>query len=131
MGMDRFLEVLSHLKVILRKRRGSFFEVVVPVGPSVVVLFVATVIHQTIGWIVNYRTGERREWWEASYSEIGRVAGIKSRASVAKAIRLSRGMGYVIRREGPSHFLYRLREVGEAVDVPEKKKGSSKIELVY
>ncbi len=96
----------------------QFFEVVVREAPGVVVAFVAAVIDQTIGVIVNYNTGERREWWETSQPEIGRVAGIKSLASVGKAIRYARKRGYVIRGEGRADFRYRLRRIGEPIDKP-------------
>lgn len=95
----------------------QFFEVVLPGESPVVVAFVAGVISQTIGMIVNFHTGERREWWEASFGEIGRVCGIQSRVSVRKAVRVSRVNGYVVRSRGRVDWKYRLRRMGEPVDV--------------
>jgi chromosomal replication initiation ATPase DnaA len=94
----------------------QFFEIVLPKGPSVVTAFVGAVISETIGTIVNTRTAERREWWEASYEEIGRVSGIQSKASIGKAVRLARQMGYVKRAKGIIDYKYRLRDIGESVD---------------
>lgn len=99
----------------------QFFEIVLRAESPVVTAFVAAVVDQTHGVITNYHTGERREWWEASYPEIGRVAGIRSLASVGKAISTSRANGYVIRAEGARDFRYRLRRFGEPVDDPIKK----------
>lgn len=94
----------------------QYFEHVIPAGPPVLAAFVGAVIAQTVGVIVNFHTSERREWWEASYSEIGRVCGIKSKASVGKAVRLARKLGYVVRGEGQFDYQYRLRRMGEDVD---------------
>lgn len=99
----------------------QFFEVVLPVGPASVAAFVGAVINKTIGHIVNFNTGERREWWEASYSGIKEASGIKSKASIAKAIRLSVEQGYIVREGGKFDYRYRLRRVGEVIiawDVP-------------
>ena len=85
--------------------------------PSVQSL-VAAVIDQTIGVIVNRNTGERREWWEASYPQICRVTGIKSVASVGKAGRIARANGYIVRGQGISNYKYRHRRIGEPVDNP-------------
>lgn len=95
----------------------QFFEVVLPGENPVVVAFVAGVIAQTIGMIVNFHTGERREWWEASFGEIGRVCGIQSRVSVRKAVRVSRVNGYVVRSRGRVDWRYRLRRMGEPADL--------------
>lgn len=94
----------------------QFFEIVLRSEPPVVTAFVAAVVDQTHGVIINYHTGERREWWEASHEEIGRVAGIKSKASVIKAVAASRANGYVIHGDGHGSFRYRLRRIGEPVD---------------
>lgn len=96
----------------------QFFTAVIPDGPPSVVAFVGAVIDQTLGVIINYHTGERREWWEASYSLIGATAGLQGRASIAKAIRLSRLRGYVVRSPGRSDLRYRLRRLGEPIDTP-------------
>jgi hypothetical protein len=96
----------------------QFFEIVVPAGPPVLTAFVAAVINNTIGVITNYHTGARREWWEASYPEIGAAAGIESRVSVRKAVDLARTLGYVVRAKGQSTHKYRLRREGEPVDNP-------------
>ncbi|NJN55172.1 MAG: hypothetical protein HC804_10670 [Anaerolineae bacterium] len=93
----------------------QFFEVVVPMGPPSVTAFVAAVIDKTIGHIVNFHTSERREWWEASYPAIGEASGLKGRASIAKAIKLSVNRGYVIRGRGDFDLRYRLRRIGETV----------------
>lgn len=102
----------------------QFFEIVVPLGPPSVTAFVAAVINHTIGHIVNFHTYERREWWEASYPMIGEAAGLSSRASIAKAIRFSITLGYVVRGRGEFDLKYRLRRVGEPIqefeDVVEK-----------
>lgn len=94
----------------------QFFEIVQRSEVPVVSSFVASVVDQTYGVIVNYHTSERREWWEASYPEIGRVTGIKSKASVIKAVKISRKNGYVIRQKGTVNYRYRLRRIGEPVD---------------
>lgn len=94
----------------------QFFEVVIRSEPSVVTAFVAAVIDQTYGVIVNYHTSERREWWTASYAEIGLACGIRSRASVTKAVMLARKNGYVIRNMMGANCRYRLRRIGEKVD---------------
>lgn len=99
----------------------QFFEVVLRSEPSVVTAFVAAVIDQTYGIILNYHTGERREWWEASKPEISRTTGIKSLASVGKAIAVSRANGYIIRSKGKTDFRYRLRRIGEPLDRSIKK----------
>jgi hypothetical protein len=95
----------------------QYFEVVMRKEKPVVQAFVLAVIDQTVGVIVNYNTGERREWWEASYPEIMRVAGIKSKASVTTAVRAARASGYVIRRDGHNTYKYRHRWLGEPIDV--------------
>lgn len=94
----------------------QFFEVVLRGESPVVVAFVAGVIAETVGVIVNFHTSERREWWEASFGEIGRVCGIQSRVSVRKAVRVSRVNGYVVRSRGRVDWRYRLRRLGEPVD---------------
>ena len=95
----------------------QFFEVVVPAGDPCVVKFVGTVVAQTIGVITNWHTGERREWWRASYSHIEDVTGL-SAGSVVKAVRESRRHGYVVRQRRAQSFAYRLRRLGEPVDNP-------------
>lgn len=95
----------------------QFFEVVLPGESPVVVAFVAGVIAQTVGVVVNFHTSARREWWEASHGEIGRVCGIASRVSVMKAVKVAREQGYVVRGRGKVDFMYRLRRIGEPVDV--------------
>ncbi|MBE2200502.1 MAG: hypothetical protein IAE79_17940 [Anaerolinea sp.] len=99
----------------------QFFEVVLRSESPVVTAFVAAVVDQTYGVIINYHTGERREWWEASYPEIGRVCGLNSMASVGKALKTSRANGYVVRSDGTREFRYRLRRIGEPLDDPIKK----------
>jgi hypothetical protein len=94
----------------------QYYEIVLPEGPPVLAAFVGQVIAKTIGVIVNFHTNERREWWEASYKEIGRACGIKSKASVGLAVRESRKRGYVVREAGELDFKYRLRRHGEPVD---------------
>lgn len=94
----------------------QFFEVVLRAEPPVVTAFVAAVIDQTHGVIINYHTGERREWWEASYPEIGRVCGIKSKASVIKAVGTGRRNGYIVRGHGATDYRYRLRRISEPID---------------
>ena len=54
----------------------QFFEMVLCNGSYVMRVFVGFVIAETYGVIVNLRTKERREWWEASRQEIMRVTGI-------------------------------------------------------
>lgn len=93
----------------------QFFEVVLRGEAPVVVAFVAGVISETVGVIVNYHTGERREWWEASYPEIGRVCGIAGAASVRKAIKVACEKGYTVRDRGRVNFKYRLRRYGEPI----------------
>jgi chromosomal replication initiation ATPase DnaA len=97
----------------------QFFEIVVPAGPPVVVAFVAGVINNTIGVIVNYHTHQRREWWAATHIDIMAATGIESVVSVRKAIKLSRQAGYVIQAGTPKALRYRLRRAGEPVDNPE------------
>lgn len=94
----------------------QFFEHILVSEPPVVIQFCAAVVAQTYGVILNFHTGERREWWEASQSDISILAGIKSRASVMKAIFLSRSHGYVIRADGVHDYKYRLRRLGEPMD---------------
>lgn len=94
----------------------QFFEIVLRSEPPVVTAFVAAVVDQTYGIIVNFHTGERREWWEASYPEIGRVCGIKSKASLIKATAMARKNGYILRGHGSNDYRYRLRRIGEPVD---------------
>ena len=96
---------------------SQYFEIVLPSGPPSVAAFVGAVIQKTIGDVVNYHTGERREWWGASYVEIGRATGLRSKASVGKAIRLARERGYVVRIvDDVGGMRYRLRRQGEPVD---------------
>lgn len=101
----------------------QFYEVVVPAGPPVVTAFVAAVIDHTVGHIVNWHTGERREWWRASQTDISRAAGI-SVGSVQKAVKMALRRGYVVRRGGDKtrriSWEYRLRRIGEP---PQKDTG--------
>ena len=95
---------------------NQFFEVVLPDEPPALTAFVGAVIYQTIGHIVNWHTGERREWWDASYVDIGEAAGI-CKSSALKVIRLAVERGYVVREESGNSFRYRLRRLGEPVGV--------------
>ena len=93
---------------------NQYFEVVLPEGPPSLAAFVGAVIHGTIGQIVNWHTGERQEWWEASYSEIMAAAGL-SKGSVVTAVRGAVEKGYVVREPAGQSFRYRLRRVGEPI----------------
>lgn len=106
----------------------QYFEIVVPAGPPVVVAFVAAVMANTIGVVVNFHTNERREWWEATHREIMAGCGIRSVNSVRKAVRLSRELGYVLVGLGRVGSRYRLRRFGEPVDNPVDKSGDNPVD---
>lgn len=97
----------------------QFFEVVMVDGSYVMRIFVGAVIANTYGRIVNFRTHQRAEWWEASRPEIMRATGIRSVASVDKAIAEARARGFIIRDAGMAHYKYRPREENEPIDTPE------------
>jgi hypothetical protein len=94
----------------------QFFEVVMRKEFPSVQAVVLAVIDQTVGVIVNFNTGERREWWEASQPEIGRLTGIKSLTTVGRALKRSRAAGYIVRADGVTNYKYRHRRLGEPVD---------------
>lgn len=88
----------------------QFFEQILPNETPTVSCLVAMVAYQTIGVIVNYRTGQRREWWIASYADIQRACNI-SAGSVPTAIRRAvHTMRYVVQDDAPfNRKRYRLR----------------------
>ena len=96
---------------------NQFFTDVIPAGPAVVTAIVATIIYQTIGTIINWRSLERREWYEASNRQLAADAGI-SPGSIPKAVKIARERGYIITEPGEAGTRYRLRDAGEPLDLP-------------
>lgn len=92
----------------------QFYEVVLTAETPTVTAVVAAVISNTYGVIVNYHTGEMREWWDASFDDVCTAAGIASRVSVRRAVRQAVAAGYIVVRDGRRGlYSYRLRRLGE------------------
>lgn len=95
------------LKEGFTKVPNELFQTVVPVEKPTVVALIFCVINQTIGHFVNFRTGETREWWEASPSEIAYTCGM-SRSAAYNAIKEALTKGYIIEAQGRRFKKYRL-----------------------
>lgn len=99
----------------------QYFEIIIPAGPPRVASLVGQVAKHTIGHVVNWKTSERREWWDASNEEIAEVCGFHLR-HVTSAVYLGRLNGYILQRGTRGSFRYRLRFHDDPIDQPEPPK---------
>lgn len=96
----------------------QFFEIIIPAGPPRVAALVAQVAKETIGHVVNWKTGERREWWPATNEEIAHTCGFALR-HVTSAVYLARLNGYILQHGKRGNFQYRLRFHDDPFDQPD------------
>lgn len=99
------------------KTPSAFFDYVLPNSAPTVSAVVGAIIRHTRGFVVNPRTSATRECWRASIAEVAAAAGI-SRTGAALALDQARAAGYIVREPATGQvFAYRLREIGEPVDL--------------
>jgi hypothetical protein len=80
---------------------------------------ILTVIwRQTEGWVVDKKTGDRKQWDEISYSQFMERTGIRSPAAVSRALKELMDLRYISRAQAERKdgsgkrqgYMYRLRD---------------------